>query len=139
MARADTGPLSGGCFCGAIRYRADATPFHETVCHCADCRRIAGAPTVAWFSVPRTGFRFTSGEPARFRSSALAIRRFCPRCGTHLTYEADGAPEELDITTASLDEPDSLPPRDHTHVASKLAWEVIGDALPRYDSTRLPG
>jgi hypothetical protein len=40
--------LTGGCYCGAVRYETDGEPFHETICHCADCRRIVGAASVAW-------------------------------------------------------------------------------------------
>lgn len=122
--------LKGGCFCGQVRYEAGGTPFHETLCHCSDCRRAAGAPTVAWFSVLRKDFRFTAGAPNLYRSSGHAIRRFCPNCGTQLTFEADALPDELDVTIASLDDPDALPPRDHTRAAGRLAWDVIGDGLP---------
>jgi len=36
--------LTGGCFCGAIRYEADGAPFRETNCHCSICHRTTGAP-----------------------------------------------------------------------------------------------
>ena len=101
--------LKGGCFCGAIRYEARGTPFHETNCHCSICRRTTGAPFVAWFSVPRSDFQFAQGTPARFRSSANGTRTFCPHCGTQLTFEHDDA-SELDVTTCSLDDPERLPP-----------------------------
>ena len=29
--------LTGGCFCGAIRYQPEGTPFHETNCHRPTC------------------------------------------------------------------------------------------------------
>jgi len=79
--------LRGGCFCGWIRYETGATPFDETNCHCSICRRTPGAPFVAWFSVPRSQFRFVCGEPTRFESTAKGTRSFCPRCGTQLTFE----------------------------------------------------
>jgi hypothetical protein len=122
--------LTGGCFCGRIRYAARGTPFHETLCHCTDCRRAAGAPAVAWFSVRRQEFQFTAGDPRAFRSSDRAIRRFCPDCGTQLTFEADALPDEIDITTASLDDPDAVPPRDHCHVEGRVAWDIIADGRP---------
>ena len=128
--------LAGGCFCGQVRYAAAGAPFHETLCHCADCRRAAGAPAVARFSVERGQFRFTAGTPAAHHSSTKVVRRFCRRCGTQLTFEHDELPGELDITTASLDAPDAAPPRDHTWVASRLAWDHIGDDLPRFAQGR---
>lgn len=130
--------LTGGCFCGAIRYEAAGTPFHETICHCSICRRTIGAPFVAWFSVPRSGLRLMRGEPARFRSSAKATRSFCPRCGTQLTFEHDEFPDEVDVTTCSLDNPETLPPKDHTYARSRLGWVRLVDQLPEFPESREP-
>lgn len=130
--------LSGGCYCGDIRYETDGTPFHETVCHCSICRRTSGAPIVAWFSVPRAQFRVIRGEPRRFRSPQ-AVRSFCPRCGTQLTFAADAFPEEIDVTTASLDDPNALPPKDHSYVTTRLTWVVLADGLPQFSGSREGG
>ena len=130
---------TGRCYCGQVQYEADAEPFHETICHCADCRRIVGAASVAWFTVPRASLRWIAGKPANVRSSAKAIRRFCGACGTSLSFESDETPDEIDITTASLDDPEAVPPKDHTRTASRLAWDVICDGLPAYSGTRQEG
>ena len=66
------------------------------------CRRAAGAPVVAWLTMPAAGFRFTRGAPARYDSSDIAFREFCPGCGTQLTYRAHAKPHEVDITSATL-------------------------------------
>lgn len=128
--------LEGGCYCGQVRYESDAPPFNETLCHCGDCRRIAGAPAVAWFSVPAAGFRFTAGAPTWFRSSPPVVRSFCPSCGTSLTYQRDDCPDELDVTTASLDNADAVAPKDHTQTRHKLAWDTICDGLPAWPEGR---
>jgi hypothetical protein len=127
---------SGGCFCGAVRYQVDGTPFHETLCHCSICRRTSGAPFVAWASFPRGGFRFTSGLPARFQSSQRGTRSFCANCGTPLAFEHRDFPAEVDITLCSLDEPESIPPKDHTYRGNKLSWIDRIDALARYPQAR---
>ena len=131
--------LKGGCFCGAIRYEVGGTPFDETACHCSICRRTTGAPFVAWFSVLPSEFRFLQGTPARYRSSDKATRTLCPRCGTQLTFEHDDRLDEIDVTTCSLDNPDLVPPRDHTRTSSKLGWVKLGDGLPEYLETRNEG
>ncbi len=128
--------LSGGCFCGAVRYQASGQVSNATNCHCEICRRTTGAPCVAWLSVPVAGFRLVRGAPARFRSSDHATRTFCPICGTQLTFSDDLAPDELDITTCSLDDPAAVAPRDHTFTASQLPWLRLADALPRYTRNR---
>src|SRR5262245_43321451 len=127
--------LQGQCFCGFVRYRTDGAPFDATNCHCSICRRTSGAPFVAWFSVPIEQFKFIAGEPARFASSAHVERTFCPRCGTPLTFHSQRTPNEIDITTCSLADPEQVPPRDHTRVSAKLSWIKL-DALPSYPEGR---
>jgi hypothetical protein len=130
--------VSGGCYCGHVRYETMGSPFHETVCHCSICRRMSGAPMVGWFSVSRTQFRFVQGEPTQFRSPK-AVRSFCPRCGTQLTFAADDFPDEIDVTIASLDDPNALPPRDHSYVGTKLRWVKLNDGLPEFRESREQG
>lgn len=128
--------LTGGCYCGLVRYEAAGATFHETSCHCSICRRTTGAPFVTWFSVPRAGFRLVRGEPTRFRSSPKGERSFCARCGTQLSFAHADFPDEIDVTTCSLDEPNALPPKDHTWTASRLDWVALADALPEHPQAR---
>lgn len=127
--------LTGGCFCGRLRYEAEGAPYNRTNCHCSICRRTTGAPFVAWFSVARSRFRLT-GEPARFRSSAKATRSFCPQCGTQIAFELDGPGDEIDVSTASLDHPDRVAPADHTWTSSRLPWVKLCDGLPEFPQSR---
>ncbi|MFC7610224.1 GFA family protein [Teichococcus aestuarii] len=45
-------------------------------------------------------------------------------------------PEEIDVTIASLDEPEAVPPADHTQAASRLSWLALEDGLPRIPGWR---
>jgi hypothetical protein len=127
---------TGGCYCGYIRYEAGGEPFHETVCHCTICRRSTGGACVAWFSVPRVEFKVTTGHPATFNSTEHGTRSFCPQCGTQLTFEDARFPDELDITTTSLDEPEQVPPKDHTQTGTRLSWLHLSDELPKFRDAR---
>lgn len=128
--------LKGGCYCGRVRYEARGTPCHKTNCHCSICRRTSGAPFVTWFSVPRAEFRLVLGQPTRFSSSPEGTRSFCPHCGTQLTFEHADFTDEIDITTCSLDNPEALPPEDHTRTSSKLSWITLADQLPQHLEAR---
>jgi hypothetical protein len=127
----------GGCFCGQVRYEATGKPAHETTCHCAICRGTTGAAAVAWFSIPRTQFHFTSGEPTRFQSTRRGLRTFCAQCGTQLTFESSDYPNDIDVTICSLDDPESIRPKDNTWVASKVSWVVLENNLPQYRGSAL--
>ncbi len=126
--------ITGGCLCGAIRYRARGTPSFETNCHCATCRRAGAAPFVPWASFDAGDLTFERGAPRRYRSSPDVIRTFCADCGTPLTYQR--VPEQIDVTICSMDDPAGVPPRDHTWVSHRLPWVVLGDALPRHEEVR---
>jgi hypothetical protein len=128
--------LQGGCFCGRVRYEVTGIPFDETNCHCSICRRTTGAPFVAWFSVRSSEFRLASGTPSRFRSSVKAIRSFCGHCGTQLTFQSDDCSDAIDITTCSLNHPETVSPRDHTYTSRKLPWIHLSDGLAEYSQAR---
>lgn len=131
--------LTGGCACGAVRYAIDGTPFHSTLCRCVDCRRAAGAPAVAWFSVRAGELHWTGGRPRIRRSSDHAERGFCGDCGTPLTYRSDAGPDEIDVTTCSLDRPEAVAPLDHTFAGQGLDWLKLAEGLPSYPRTRAEG
>lgn len=131
--------LSGGCHCGAVRYEAHGEPFNSTLCHCTDCRRVSGAPAVAWFSVLSRDLRWTAGEPVFYESSSGIRRGFCPACGGTLSFQDARWQDEIDIATCSLDDPEKVPPSDHTFVRSRLGWMKLHDGLPEYPTTRSAG
>lgn len=128
--------LKGHCQCGAVRYETNGMPHSQTNCHCSICRRSSGAPFVAWFTVPTSDFRFLVGTPARFASSQHGTRSFCASCGTPLTFQSSALPDEIDVTICSLDDPNDVTPRDHTHTRSKLAGVSLCDGLPAYEGAR---
>jgi hypothetical protein len=83
--------------------------------------------------VPRSALRLLAGAPRQRRSSASAIRTFCPDCGTALTFHLDAAPDLVDVTVASLDAPHLVVPRQHIWMRSALPWMRCDDDLARHD------
>ncbi|MGX1100397.1 GFA family protein [Amorphus sp. MBR-141] len=109
----------GGCQCGRMRY-AIAHALHDTAhCHCRMCQRAVGAAVVTWTTVPFSAFAWTSGVPAEYRSSPTATRTFCPACGTSLTFALDGD-AAIDVTVATLDDPDAAPADRNIWTESRL-------------------
>ena len=129
--------LKGRCHCGAIRYEMAAEVLHHALCHCADCRRHAGAPMVAWAMVPAGQVKVT-GQPAVYRSSEHGRRHFCGACGTGLFYVNEAVlPGMVDVQTGTLDDPAALPARAHIQVAERIAWMETAHELPAFQ--RYPG
>lgn len=126
------GTYDGGCLCDGVRYTVSGEPESSDICHCVSCRRAAGAQSVAWLTFPRGNFSFVSGEPVEYRSSPEVVRTFCGGCGTSLTYRHDGAPDTIDVTTASLDLPEAFPPTYHVWMEDRVGWESVDDGLPQF-------
>ena len=129
--------LEGGCYCRAVRYRIEGDTAHVALCHCADCRRHAGAPTVCWAAVKADQLE-VAGEVKTFASSEHGRRQFCENCGTGLFYTNQAAlPGLVDIQTGPLDDPEALPPGAHIQTAERLSWMTSMSDLPAFE--RYPG
>lgn len=131
-------PHVGQCHCGAVRYQLAGTPKEVSLCHCVDCRRSSGAPVVAWAAFPESDLTITRGTPKTINSSGAAMRSFCADCGTGLFYRnAEFLPNIVEVQTATLDDPDALPPTMHIQTAEQIGWMATAHELPRID--RFPG
>ena len=124
--------LTGGCQCGAVRYRLDAVPDGANICHCRMCQKAGGAPFMAFAGVPASAFVVTRGTITAFVSSEIAERGFCAGCGTPLTYRGLKA-GRISFTIGSLDDANAIAPSEQLGVESRVRW--IPDALgaPTHD------
>ncbi|HKX80185.1 MAG TPA: GFA family protein [Novosphingobium sp.] len=129
----------GGCHCGAVRYEVQGAPEHSGICHCTDCRKASGAPMLSWTAFKDENFAVTQGDPVTRNSSGATMRSFCGDCGTGLYYRnAEYLPGLVDITTATLDTPDDLPPQAHIQVAERIAWMATMHELPEFERFPAP-
>ena len=99
---------SGGCQCGAVRFRVDGELGRASICHCRMCQKATGGPFGAFVSVRREAVTWTRGAPAHFQSSDRVRRGFCADCGTPLTF--DGQPDFLDLAIFVFDEAAEIVP-----------------------------
>lgn len=113
--------ILGTCSCGAVRYALTAAPREVVVCHCSDCRRAAGAQSVAWLIQPLRSVEFRKGTPASRESSPGVTRVFCRGCGTQLCYRHEDA-DYVGVTLASLDDPTRFEPSRTAFEEQKLGW-----------------
>ena len=116
--------ITGGCQCGAVRFRADGLG-RASICHCRMCQKAFGS----YFGplVTAHGLTWTRGAPAKFASSNAATRGFCRDCGTPLTYEYEGG---VDVAIGALDDPSLAEPTVQLNPADKQAVFDRLHALP---------
>ncbi|MFL9842562.1 GFA family protein [Sphingomonas sp. ST-64] len=118
--------VTGGCQCGAVRYRATAMLDNAHLCHCRMCQKATGGLFSALVAAPNDALEWTRGTPAAFRSSDHVDRGFCAACGAPLTYR-DLQGKHTNLTIGSLDDPAAFPPRRQMGSESRLPWF---DSLP---------
>jgi hypothetical protein len=122
-------PITGGCQCGAVRYRIGAKIKDVTICHCRMCQKASGNYFQALAAVTCEEFRWAKGTPGAFRSSELVERDFCRDCGTPLTYRPlDGG--DIWIAVGSLDCPADLQPARQYGIESQVVDLRVLAALP---------
>ena len=130
--------ISGGCHCGAIRYRIAGDALTQALCHCSDCRRHAGTPLVGWAMFKSDQVQVTQGEARIYASSENGRRHFCADCGTGLFYVNERTlPGLIDVQTGTLDDPALLPAQLHIQTAERIPWMDTAHDLPRHE--RYPG
>lgn len=112
---------SGGCQCGAVRYRFTRKPAGAHVCHCRMCQKAFGAFYAPFVSGPLSTFELTRGELATFRSSGRTERGFCRLCGTPLSVWDDGG-DAIWISIGSLDHPEAFPPERQLAPDSRMPY-----------------
>lgn len=122
-----TKALTGGCQCGAVRFRATGLGT-AAICHCRMCQKAFGnyfAPLVGVDNV-----EWTRGTPTYFRSSNRAQRGFCPSCGTPLCYlDDDGA---IELAAGALDDPGAVAPTVQYNLKDKLdLFDRLADVPPQ--------
>lgn len=128
--------MTGGCYCGAIRYSIDGDPELAIQCHCRECLYFTGgqANTVMFF--PKKGFKYTKGTPSTFTRSDLETpltRQFCGNCGTPIGNDSISRPGMIIIKVGTLDDPSVFSPEVAIFTGEKLDFHHIPDGVTCFE------
>lgn len=130
-----TVPFTGGCLCGAVRYRGTAEPVMAGHCHCRDCQKSTGGAMASLLAVPADSLAIT-GKPKYFsvkgESGQSVDRGFCPDCGTPLISKAGALPGVVFIKAGTLDDPSWYKPTFDIFTSSAQPWDHMDPALPKF-------
>ena len=119
---------TGGCQCGAVRFRVEGPLGDASVCHCRMCQKAFGSFYAPLVSVREARLTWTRGAPKTFRSSNAAARGFCGNCGTPLTYEA---PDGVALAIGAFDRPQDIAPKIQWGIEAKLPYVDHIHELPQ--------
>lgn len=127
--------LTGGCLCGAIRYRLIGEPVVSRICWCRDCQHLSGNGTVNVI-VPSSAIEI-DGDPSEYVSLADSgnhvRRRFCPKCGSHLFADNTGRSGFTVVRVGTLDDPSAISPTANIWASSAPAWACLNAELQRFE------
>ena len=126
-------PLTGGCFCGRVRYRIDASLRPGRSCHCSRCRKAFSGSGSAYAEIEPGTFLWTSGEDnlTYYESAPSWGLCFCRSCGTTLCGTHQGAVHGVTLGTVEGDPGVHI--EMHIFVGSKAPWDHIGGMAPQYE------
>ena len=117
---------TGGCQCGAVRFRVEGALGRASICHCRMCQKAFGSFYAPLVSVAEGTLHWMRGEPKRFQSSNHVRRGFCSDCGTPLTYDYHES-RHINLTTGSFDQPERFLPKVQFGIEARLP---VFDELP---------
>jgi hypothetical protein len=129
---------TGGCLCGAIRYRLTGQPARTTICHCTFCQRRTGTAFAEIVTFEDKHVALEGEEPRMYQhrsdESGRWIRvHFCPHCGTQLFITAEARPGFLSMAGGTLDDSSWVEWGRHIWARSSQHWLPIPDGPARFE------
>ena len=133
--------LTGGCYCGALRFEITGEVRMRGLCLCNTCQRISGGAGNMFIGLEAEAFRYIQGEPHRFTRqdpSNPPTREFCGECGVHIAARSPKAPGGLIVKVGALDDPSVFGgPTMVFWTDEKQAFHLIPDGVATFKT--LPG
>jgi len=101
---------TGGCLCGAVRYRTTMSPVRVLACHCTTCKQRTGAAFGIGVYFNEGEIEFTAGKTDSYQfhsdeSGRWIKNYFCTQCGTTVSWKTEMRPGLQAIAGGSYDDP----------------------------------
>ncbi|MFQ5416193.1 MAG: GFA family protein [Myxococcota bacterium] len=131
--------IEGGCYCGAVRYKAGGDALFKGQCHCRECQYIAGGAPNLVMGMPEASFAYTKGSAKSFQRGDLespVTREFCADCGTHLLSRAPRLPGTVLMKIGTFDDPSVFEgPQMVIYTVDKQRFHHVPDGVPTFERT----
>jgi hypothetical protein len=95
--------FTGGCHCGAVRYRIQLERLEAIDCNCSICQKKGFVHVI----VPAERFELLQGADALSTytfNTGTAKHHFCRHCGIHSFYRPRSHPDGYDVNLRCLDD-----------------------------------
>ena len=119
--------VTGGCFCGNVRFSASIDPEAVVVCHCNQCQRLSGSPYRVSVLVAQEDVQISSGVLREYwkmaESGAKRAQAFCETCGGPVFSRGEGeAAGDWALRWGLIDQRADLPPKRQIWCEEAAPW-----------------
>ena len=128
--------ISGGCYCGSLRYEANGDVEASIQCHCRECQYITGGNPNVIMIMPLSGFEFVKGIPKTFKRKDIenaVTRLFCENCGTGIGTKNPNRPNSIILKVGTFDDPSIFKPDIAIFTIDKQKFHHIEDGLKSFE------
>ena len=125
--------ITGGCFCGTVRYELYGSLLNGRACHCSRCRKAFSGASSAYAELAEGSvFTWMTGAESvsKYESAQGWALGFCSLCGSSLCGLFNG--EVHGLTLGCVDGDPGVTIETHIFVGSKAPWDHIGGDAPQY-------
>ncbi len=128
--------ISGGCYCGSLRYESVGDIEASIQCHCRECQYITGGNPNVIMIMPLNGFEFVKGIPKTFKRKDIenaVTRLFCENCGTGIGTKNPNRPNSIILKVGTFDDPSIFKPDIAIFTIDKQKFHYIEDGLKNFE------
>lgn len=128
--------LTGGCLCGAIRYRCRGEPQSIGLCQCERCQRQSGSSFLIAVVYPREAVFFEHGDLKTYVAcdveGAVLNRHFCASCGSAVMITLDRYPDIRSMMGGTVDDKSRLRPTFSLWCSSAQPWLSLPASIEQF-------
>ena len=120
------------CLCGGIKIKVRGKLRHIINCHCSQCMKTHGN-YAAYTACPEDQIIFINKRTLKwYKSSAIAKRGFCSRCGASIFYKLNKS-KNISIAAGMFNNPTKLKTIANIFVKGKLDYYRLDSKLPKFN------
>ena len=124
---------TGGCLCGAVRYRLTG-PLEDVLhCHCENCRRTTGNFVAAARVASNTIDVVDDDDDLTWYRLAYARYGFCRRCGSTLFWVGSDDETRTSVMAGGMDSAEGLELGGVWFAGEAQGHNVVPDHVPRFE------
>jgi len=130
----DAKKITGGCFCGQVRYEYEPKYLAYRYCFCSRCRKQRGTAHAANIFVAQEALTWLAGENAIKRFDLEGARFgncFCTNCGSPVPRQAMAGKAYL-IPAGTVDGDPGIQPEGAIFWDSHVSWLPPADSLEKF-------